>query len=911
MNIKSKSAIYIFSFLIFLQGCAVLTLDVDVYKGPLANDSDVLTQQTTVMATGAKPLLIKLRDTLEETCIERRITNASIWSPISFKHKANDSDGFITNYPFCSNDAKTVNQILSLYQDRHTDHFNTLIQTGKKSIKDFYRSQLTLFPISNINGRGETQNKKEEERLETIWNNYSKTFKPEIIKALNGMVPKACGGDLILERAKLAKAYEGFIKGNYRAEKKLGTKTILLRNVEGIFKAQKCLEELLEKTEDEEKWPDYLRIEIFLDTASDYSITSQYKALAENSDLVRFHTDQIFANTINAKNLKSDFALRVQQASQSFFDSLTATRELLDTSLHLILLLDIENDKNLKEQYLSDAVHLAINLIHPKRLWKALNTVDSTKNETNTTIFELLEAIKDNANVTHFKNDTEYKKLFPEPDPENSKHLKAALTEILLNKNNELGQTYRFAQALMELNQRYINTEAKENRRPLMGIALGPIDAHMSFKKAARIAKNLSSKLEAGGLERGRLDTGLDQLIEDYLNETRKYPRNEILVEKNRKQLFEALVRFAQKVLFIANNQSWFNNVPCINHTESEQGCSQNNTQMSVQNKADISKYTQVLQAVGNSILFQVDELVHDAKYNQGLKSGGPGEAWALESALPRYSTLVLDKLIKSLDTEVRFQTDVIAINTNIDATKKELIKAKSDEVKKSDALNALQPNSSTPEKIEEAKKQLEDAKSSVKDLEKKITKAGEKVKSATAKKKRFDDTVKAVEDVRPLVIKTLNTTNLHTSPSIVNGQIKLALQIKKQSESDKYAVALEIINDRLPQMEFPLPPVPPNLNSKQVMDQLIDTLKYEHIVAVREGGENSGQVKYLQEALDAAHNHRADMVAIRPTFAYLRNSFPSTSLQNDANLGWKNLLSESIRLANIPIQLEARLSPL
>ena len=61
------------------------------------------------------------------------------------------------------------------------------------------------------------------------------------------MVPKACGGDLILERAKLAKAYEGFIKGNYRAEKKLGTKTILLRNVEGIFKAQKCLEELLKR----------------------------------------------------------------------------------------------------------------------------------------------------------------------------------------------------------------------------------------------------------------------------------------------------------------------------------------------------------------------------------------------------------------------------------------------------------------------------------------------------------------------------------------------------------------------------------------------------------------------------------------------------------------------------------------
>jgi hypothetical protein len=31
-------AIFIF------QGCAALTLDVDVYKGPLANDKDILTQ---------------------------------------------------------------------------------------------------------------------------------------------------------------------------------------------------------------------------------------------------------------------------------------------------------------------------------------------------------------------------------------------------------------------------------------------------------------------------------------------------------------------------------------------------------------------------------------------------------------------------------------------------------------------------------------------------------------------------------------------------------------------------------------------------------------------------------------------------------------------------------------------------
>jgi len=53
--------------LISLTGCAVLTVDVDVYKGPLANHEDVQVEQMAAMAIGAKPLLVELRDMLEAT----------------------------------------------------------------------------------------------------------------------------------------------------------------------------------------------------------------------------------------------------------------------------------------------------------------------------------------------------------------------------------------------------------------------------------------------------------------------------------------------------------------------------------------------------------------------------------------------------------------------------------------------------------------------------------------------------------------------------------------------------------------------------------------------------------------------------------------------------------------------------
>ena len=46
-------------------GCAVLTIDVDVYKGALANHESVQTEQLAAMAMGAKPLIAELRALLE------------------------------------------------------------------------------------------------------------------------------------------------------------------------------------------------------------------------------------------------------------------------------------------------------------------------------------------------------------------------------------------------------------------------------------------------------------------------------------------------------------------------------------------------------------------------------------------------------------------------------------------------------------------------------------------------------------------------------------------------------------------------------------------------------------------------------------------------------------------------------
>lgn len=64
-GIGIKGLWLVFAFGAGLVGCAVLTVDVDVYKGALVNEEHVQLHQLTALATAAKPMLVNLRNVLE------------------------------------------------------------------------------------------------------------------------------------------------------------------------------------------------------------------------------------------------------------------------------------------------------------------------------------------------------------------------------------------------------------------------------------------------------------------------------------------------------------------------------------------------------------------------------------------------------------------------------------------------------------------------------------------------------------------------------------------------------------------------------------------------------------------------------------------------------------------------------
>lgn len=111
-----------------LAGCAVLTVDVDVYKGALMNEDHVQLHQLVALATAAKPMLVQLRDKLEWPKEEgipysKPGTCPLDWyKPLYIRPSAEDFIPKPTGQKDCPRyfqdvRARLVNIVLSLYED--------------------------------------------------------------------------------------------------------------------------------------------------------------------------------------------------------------------------------------------------------------------------------------------------------------------------------------------------------------------------------------------------------------------------------------------------------------------------------------------------------------------------------------------------------------------------------------------------------------------------------------------------------------------------------------------------------------------------------------------------------------------------------------------------------------------------
>ncbi|MEL6427659.1 MAG: hypothetical protein AAFR54_00685 [Planctomycetota bacterium] len=120
-----------------------------------------------------------------------------------------------------------------------------------------------------------------------------------------------------------------------------------------------------------------------------------------------------------------------------------------------------------------------------------------------------------------------------------------------------------------------------------------------------------------------------------------------------------------------------------------------------------------------------------------------------------------------------------------------------------------------------------------------------------------------------------------------------------KPSEADKkrsadLRLAARVIEARRPSIPVVAAAELEKLGTpRELVDQMLGILQHEHARAVLEGGKDSEEAVRLTDAYKSILARRASLMRLRPASAFLRTSFPSTSLQGDPGLVWTNQLQD------------------
>ena len=710
-------------------GCAVLTVDVDVYKGPLANHKDVQVEQMAAMAIGAKPLLVELRDALEA-----KGPNGDLQRDAAdFREKANQECWYKPKYigpapgetrsRFINQNADRVNEILSLYEDRGEEQYSIFVGRARQALKDYKTAYQILRPESM----------KADEQLWKKIGLKKGSFKGEA-KWLIGSKDQENVNKLAAEIKTLRDNYEEFYTKKYR-------------NAEGLFESWKKIRDQLRDT-----IPAALQNEPLLmgkDEELQANANAKFRALAETS-LVDYHAEYLFGLEGGDKDL---FVNHVKRISRAFLKSRDALERLWRVEMEAIIWLSDQSQETVfrSDPRILEIAKASLEIIQPRYVAILIEHKDDIKHympkET-----EYLSELLSELTVSGLAyngcswNDLSYEQA--------KKILLFAFHSESAKTAKGLLACHKFCK--LRLKPKDLGEKIRKEAKYLgyiSGWQYGLVRAPFSKEDTPGVTplamtRSVEGAFPLGAFGKGRLNDGLETLIEKYLRLAEVCNPNDEELRRACKQLSDALVRFAEKVLFVANNNSLIS-------PPKEPGLVPGLFDVTVRGifgerfrdklsksfeytlpDTDTKRYTRVLQAVGNSILVQVDALRQEETHQVRLKGRMCEEIEILKRTLSDPNLPLLD------------------VNSVVDDCKR-----------------------------------LED-------------------------------------------------------------------------------------KDR---------------TSKEVLDIWITVLRYGHDLALSKGEPN--RAAQIKQAIIAAEQRRAGMVYIHPAMAYLRTSFPATSLQDNPNLTWDNIL--------------------
>ncbi len=430
--------------------------------------------------------------------------------------------------------------------------------------------------------------------------------------------------------------------------------------------------------------------------------------------------------------------------------------------------------------------------------------------------------------------------------------------------------------------------------------------------------------IKNASLSSGRLANGLETLIKEYLisDSNRRDYNEKIYPEQNK--LANAVVRFAEKVLVLTNNEALLGDQQIFGDGIGFIG-------------NEKFRYTTLLQSIGNSILIQADELRHRESHDKMLKEKVDSEVLALNHVLFRSPEQVINSRINGLQSIVESNNKDIererkhkeSINKEISAitgkihlltTEIEAATTNRNELNKTDKeLGKLKSTLKEKEKQKnELNKDLTEKNNKLRGLDLLIAKIGtETVQHEDAVEMVIENKAKVIQELYKapktpgsslisVAEPEQDAKALNISPSAVANKIKQIIntELKNETEDSERFKKLEntilVLNNlKHPMDSFSIEDAlglndkdkKDKIDAKDILDTLITVLRNEHILAIEEG--DNGFAKNIEKALAAAYEHRSGLVYIRPPSAYLRSSYPVTTFQDSPQLGWNNMLTD------------------
>lgn len=631
-----------------LAGCAVLRIDVDVYKGPLANHKDVQTQQLWSMAIAARPLLVELRDTVEWDDVCSRYARDSMASERKARMGAVPNSDEVENrlYNACIVANREVAKWSGWYvagfvpprsEKRGGDesaadskHRNKICVEGKVSEGEAIKIK-SLFDTEKGDFFNKNPEKYLKKRCEFV--EYQSTRINQILNLYDDLHNyDGRSGD---EARFIEKKIDAVVRGDVTSSE------FHISESDEITQQEKNAKELIETADIIKK-----------------SITSGGVSQDELKKFISGVRDQWLLGIGTLSKINNFDELR-KEVLQKYKDGL-ASSVAEATNIELIskmLYSPIEEVVNLVPVLRSDFEHkLRYAHIRGSSYWMRGRDVDWPRKDGGYSAEEI-ETLK------------YYLAYALDVETEIYTDALMAMDEIVRGKNSVVSEQVKLriadeGQARLvaiaglswpgeQAAQALINSErtgekvepSNDNSLPSPdGASLEseltqtarkfPITVSEA-QKAASTAKNFPPKV---GLRGGRLSEGIDTLSEHYLIAKRNYDlqcrdvstanhngelgsscdKQRTDVDGHEQVLTDALTRFAEKILTIANNDTLLRT--------RDSGNGNGGSIISRFGRRQLDQFVTVLQAVGNAILIQTDELRRRASFDRQQARGMSAE---------------------------------------------------------------------------------------------------------------------------------------------------------------------------------------------------------------------------------------------------------------------------------------------